>query len=64
MSGQALNDLVAEFNTEYAKFSEKGNAAAATRARGKLQEITKVAKSLRVAIQEAKNAAKEAKASS
>lgn len=35
------------FNAEYAKFAEKGNASAGTRARTALMDITKLAKEIR-----------------
>jgi len=49
------------FLTENEKFSG-GNAAAGTRARKALQEMTKLAKARRAEITEEKNARKEAKA--
>ena len=55
-----LTEQVNAFVTEIEKFNT-GNKSAGTRARKALQELTKSAKSLRVAIQEEKNAAKAAK---
>ena len=43
---------------EYAKFVEKGNGAAGTRARKAAIELTKLMKVLRTEIQDAKNAKK------
>lgn len=43
------------FQTEYAKFSEKGTKAAGTRARKALNQIAKLSKDLRKEIQDAKN---------
>lgn len=51
-----LNALVEVFNTEVTKFIEKGNKAAATRARKTLLEIGKMTKTARVLIQESKTA--------
>lgn len=42
-----MESLVENFKVEYDKFSEKGNKAAATRARKHLQEIRNLAKELR-----------------
>lgn len=58
-SPNLMKDLLAfveEFKIEYVKFSEKGNKAAATRARGALQKIKTEAQKLRGEIQEEKNA--------
>jgi len=43
------------FNENVAKFNEKNNASAGTRARKALLEITKISKELRKQIQEKKN---------
>lgn len=42
-----MESLMENFKVEYTKFSEKGNKAAATRARKHLQEIRNLAKDLR-----------------
>jgi len=47
------------FVDEDAKFTEKGNAAAGTRARKALMELTKLAKARRTEIQTEKNAKKD-----
>ena len=57
---QTKNQLEKAFQTfqeEYAKFSEKGNKSAGTRARGALADLGKLSKELRKEIQESKNAA-------
>ncbi len=51
-----FNNEVSAFNAEYAKFSEKGNGAAGKRARKALGEVKKLAQTLRLVIQEQKNA--------
>lgn len=53
-----LNSLLAQVETlkaEYAKFTEKNNKSAGTRARNVLSEMAKVCKQLRAEIQEQKN---------
>jgi hypothetical protein len=55
-----LTEQVNSFVTEVEKFNI-GNKSAGTRARKALQELTKTAKALRVAIQEEKNTAKTSK---
>ena len=55
-------NLISLFDTylaENAKFEEKGNKAAGTRARKALAELGKLIKARRKEIQEIKNAAKE-----
>lgn len=42
-----MESLMENFKVEYVKFSEKGNKAAATRARKHLQDIRNLAKELR-----------------
>lgn len=49
-----LKALVSEFETDYIKFSEKGNKAAGTRARKALQEIRNLSKDIRTEISDAK----------
>jgi hypothetical protein len=49
-----LKTLVSEFESDYLKFTEKGNKSAATRARKSLQEIRNLAKELRTEISETK----------
>ena len=51
-----LKALVAEFEADYTKFSEKGNTAAGTRARKSLQDIRNLAKDIRTEISDAKKA--------
>lgn len=50
-----FEEQVKAFTEEHAKFTEKGNKAAGTRARKALQEITVLAKALRKEISEEKN---------
>ncbi len=57
---QAIRDAMAALETEDAKF-ESGNAAAGTRARKALADLSKLAKARRAEITEAKNSRKEAK---
>lgn len=52
-----IDQAIANFQTEYAKFTEKGNKAAGTRARTALSEIAKLSKELRKEIQDSKNSA-------
>ena len=49
-----MKTLVAEFEADFTKFSEKGNKAAGTRARKALQEIRNLAKDIRTEISDAK----------
>ena len=60
-STQAINDAVAAFLVEDAKFTA-GNSAAGTRARKALAELGKLVKARRNEITAEKNARKEAKA--
>jgi len=53
---EQLNDQVKDFNENYEKFTNKGNAAAGTRARKALQAIRVLAFDIRKEISEAKNA--------
>ena len=55
---EQLQSLVEELEPDMNKFYEKGNKAAGTRARKKLQEIKKVAQDIRVEIQDWKNSGK------
>jgi hypothetical protein len=59
---QDILDAVEQYKAEHEKFTVKGVAAAGARARKALGEIGKLTKSRRAEIQEAKNSAKEAKA--
>lgn len=52
---QQFDTEVANFEKDYASFTEKGNAAAGTRARKALQNIKNIGGALRKEIQEAKN---------
>jgi len=49
-----LKELVSGFESDFNKFSEKGNKAAGTRARKALQEIRNLAKDIRTEISDAK----------
>jgi len=49
-----METLVENFKDEYSKFTEKGNKAAATRARKHLQDIRNLAKDLRDEISKTK----------
>jgi hypothetical protein len=51
---EELKQLVATFEEDYVKFTEKGNKTAATRARKTLQDIRNLSKDVRVEINEAK----------
>ncbi|NBC05443.1 MAG: histone H1 [Bacteroidetes bacterium] len=52
---EELHSLIAELEPDMDKFYEKGNKAAGTRARKKLQEIKKLAQEVRLEIQDMKN---------
>ena len=54
-----LKAAVSELEVEYAKFYEKSNNSAGTRARKILQDIKKIAQDARNDIQEAKSSAKK-----
>ena len=45
---------MSEFESDYARFTEKGNKAAGTRARKALQEIRNLAKDIRTEISDSK----------
>ena len=49
-----LKEFMSEFESDYARFSEKGNKAAGTRARKSLQEIRNLAKDIRTEISDSK----------
>ena len=53
----AFDQLVEDLKEDIAKFNDKGNKSAGTRARKSLMEISKVCKTLRSDIQDIKNAA-------
>lgn len=55
---EELNQLVDELEEDIDKFYEKGNKAAGTRARKKLQEIKKLSQEIRLEIQDMKNSGK------
>jgi hypothetical protein len=55
---EELNQLVTDLEEDIDKFYEKGNKAAGTRARKKLQEIKKKSQEIRLEIQDMKNAGK------
>ncbi len=55
---EELNQLVDELEVDIDKFYEKGNKAAGTRARKKLQEIKKLSQEIRLEIQDMKNSGK------
>lgn len=52
---EELNQLISELEPDMDKFYEKGNKAAGTRARKKLQEIKKLSQEIRLEIQDMKN---------
>jgi len=52
---EELNTLISELEPDIDKFYEKGNKAAGTRARKKLQEIKKLSQEIRLEIQDMKN---------
>ena len=52
---EELNQLIDELEPDIDKFYEKGNKAAGTRARKKLQEIKKLSQEIRLEIQDMKN---------
>jgi hypothetical protein len=54
---EAIKSLVETVETDYVKFSVKGNMSAGTRVRQSLQELKKLAQQLRLEIQEEKNKA-------
>ena len=58
---ESIKEQMEAFLSENEKFAS-GNAAAGTRARKALQEMTKLAKARRAEITEEKNSRKEAKA--
>ncbi len=49
-----FKELVSEFETDYLKFTEKGNKTAGTRARKALQEIRNLSKDIRTEISSTK----------
>ena len=49
-----LKEFMSEFESDYARFTEKGNKAAGTRARKSLQEIRNLAKDIRTEISDSK----------
>ena len=51
-----LKDLVVAIEEDFAKFYEKGNKAAGTRARKAMQDVKNLAQDIRKDIQERKNA--------
>jgi hypothetical protein len=55
---EELNTLIDELEPDIDKFYEKGNKAAGTRARKKLQEIKKLSQEIRLEIQDMKNTGK------
>lgn len=52
---QSLQNNFEAFQVDYSAFTDKGNKAAATRARKALSEIAKLSKEIRKEIQDAKN---------
>lgn len=55
---EQVRSLISELEPDMEKFYEKGNKAAGTRARKKLQEIKKVSQEIRLEIQDMKNSGK------
>jgi hypothetical protein len=53
---EQLKNLVLEVSDDFAKFYDKGNKAAGTRARKAMQEVKLLAQDIRKEIQEKKNA--------
>ena len=52
---KSLKDLVVAIEEDFAKFYEKGNKAAGTRARKAMQDVKNYAQDIRKEIQERKN---------
>jgi hypothetical protein len=52
---EQIRSMVAELEDDMNKFYDKGNKAAGTRARKKLQELKKVSQEIRLEIQDMKN---------
>lgn len=52
---EQLKNLVLEVSDDFAKFYDKGNKAAGTRARKAMQEVKLLAQDIRKEIQEKKN---------
>lgn len=52
---EQLKNLVISATDDFAKFYDKGNKAAGTRARKAMQEVKNLAQDIRKEIQEAKN---------
>ncbi len=52
---EQLKSLIADLETDMVKFYDKGNKAAGTRARKKLQDLKNVAQEIRLEIQNFKN---------
>ena len=52
-------DLVISLETDFAKFYNKGNKAAGTRVRKGMQEVKKLATTIRKDVQEKKNEGKD-----
>lgn len=52
---EQLKSLIADLETDMEKFYEKGNKAAGTRARKKLQDLKNIAQEIRLEIQNIKN---------
>ena len=50
-----LSNLVNDLGPDFAKFYDKGNKAAGTRARKGLQDLKKLAQDIRLEIQDKKN---------
>jgi len=55
---EELKDLVGGMEGDFAKFYEKGNQAAGTRIRKGMQDMKTLAQTIRVEVQEMKNAEK------
>lgn len=55
---EEIKSLITELEPDMEKFYEKGNKAAGTRARKKLQELKKLSQEIRLEIQDFKNTGK------
>lgn len=56
---EELKDLVGGMEADFSKFYEKNNQAAGTRIRKGMQDLKTLAQTIRVEVQEAKNAVKK-----
>lgn len=54
---ETMKEVIATCEGDFEKFVDKGNKSAGTRVRGSMQEVKKLADSIRKAVQKAKNEA-------